>query len=978
MLFLLGIIALIITIIVIIYFKYKDIIIKNKKKVISIVVAASTVTAGATSILLKLDFFNFNAELIDELSDYEKFGFDIDKIDNPIVYESHCIVEGNLPLAIKVKSDKTININNIFINSIEYNSKNFKNIKYSFQVLQPYIFYYKEPIYESANATDYVSVYDYENNTYIWDNVTTDYYRIIGYNNKSTIRYKWIDICNIKSLSIKNDDIIIINIKGKFKANLGNGHIDIVPKVKINNMEKIFSEYAWWNTDWDYYKPIYIDSDYVDCDLTNFPILIYLASDAELAANAQSDFDDVTFISDDNTTQYAHEFEYFDSATGKMYAWVNITSLSSSSDTYINMYYGNAACASQEDAEGVWDSNFEAVWHMNSTSDSTSNNIDFDGSKGSPTRNSGGKIHYGYDFEVSDGQDLLTHSTFYNDAHTAITWESWEDHDDQNDYNRCIFSFVDASANKDRIEHDTTNPTGQNPRLVMWANAAGAVVASSAYDANNNMFYHVTSWSQGNNVTVVVNGDDNRDIQAANANAYEGGTYSDFAVGGADYEASYDYDGIVDEIRISNIVRSWCWINTTYTSINSGSNGSFFTVGAEVGFSGNVPPIVDNPYPANGSTCIACNGTVEIDVEDPDGDSMNLTWYSNSSGGWVAFGTNSSVGNGTYQQTNSNFTNCNTTYYWNVSVDDGMGNCVDSGIYHFTTIQEPFIISTDPSDNEINVELQPLVCIEVEDPCGESMDIYFYENTSGSWVQAGSNLSVGNGTYCFDYTEANTQLTEYWWSVNVSNSCCYINNTYSFTTGSNGTVTNVTIRTNNTGYFCYRGSNCTASQFAANITGFDEESEFISVWKNDTWDVDNWKWTMYYGDGSGNNFQLNRFDVVRINLDDGDDTIIVEMTDYDEIDNCTSRSVDLTYGTNRGYNYTCYCVNTTYCGYTTLKAVAQQSPLVSGQSVAWWNESKYDWEIWIIDATPDSMNHDIGSFDVFETKVSANRTWVMP
>lgn len=189
---------------------------------------------------------------------------------------------------------------------------------------------------------------------------------------------------------------------------------------------------------------------------------------------------------------------------------------------------------------------------------------------------------------------------------------------------------------------------------------------------------------------------------------------------------------------------------------------------------------------------------------------------------------------------------------------------------------------------------------------------------------------------------------------------------------------NATIRTNAIGFFCYRGDNTTAANFSDNITGFDEASEYISVWKNSSWSDTDWKWQNYYGNDVGDDFLINRFDVVRIYLDDGEGYITIDMYDTQEICECSGKSVNLSYSTNRGYNYTCFCVDVSITGYDTLKKVAQQSPLTTGESIAWWNNSSYQWEVWIVSITPDSFNHDVSDYDVFETKVSTNKTWVLP
>jgi hypothetical protein len=120
----------------------------------------------------------------------------------------------------------------------------------------------------------------------------------------------------------------------------------------------------WYNADWSYRKKISVDQTKVDADLNDFPVLISLPSDPDLAARAQGDGDDILFTSTDGTTKLSHEIESFNSGMGELVAWVKVPSLSSSTDTDIYMYYGNSTCGNQENATDVWDSNFKMVQHL--------------------------------------------------------------------------------------------------------------------------------------------------------------------------------------------------------------------------------------------------------------------------------------------------------------------------------------------------------------------------------------------------------------------------------------------------------------------------------------------------------------------------------------------------------------------------------------------------------------------------------------
>jgi len=117
--------------------------------------------------------------------------------------------------------------------------------------------------------------------------------------------------------------------------------------------------------------------------------------------------------------------------------------------------------------------------------------------------------------------------------------------------------------------------------------------------------------------------------------------------------------------------------------MNSVSSGLYFEL-YELDFNKSRPvPMLINEGPTNRSWGIILRPQMNITVSNPDGASMTISWSSNSSGSWQLFGTNSSVGNGTYHQRNNNFSNNNTKYWWKVLVTDGIDS--NSSWYYFST-----------------------------------------------------------------------------------------------------------------------------------------------------------------------------------------------------------------------------------------------------------------------------------------------------
>lgn len=160
--------------------------------------------------------------------------------------------------------------------------------------------------------------------------------------------------------------------------------------------------------EWHYYKLITINHEKVEADLNNFPVLLSI-QDIDLRDKAQPDGDDIAF-SNQNGTPLNHEIESYNSTTGNLTAWINITSISSSTNTTLYMYYGNPNCENQQNVLDVWNSDYIMVQHLEEDAgttvfDSTSNNND--GISTGTTFNEECKINGGREYEG----DILEFST---------------------------------------------------------------------------------------------------------------------------------------------------------------------------------------------------------------------------------------------------------------------------------------------------------------------------------------------------------------------------------------------------------------------------------------------------------------------------------------------------------------------------------------------------------------------------------------
>jgi hypothetical protein len=135
-----------------------------------------------------------------------------------------------------------------------------------------------------------------------------------------------------------------------------------------------------------------------------------------------------------------HEIEKYVETSGELVAWVRIPSVntnSASSNTVIYIYYGNSDVpSSTQNANGVWDTNYAGVWHLDETTgdhaDSTSNN-----NTGTPyggvNQNGTGQMDGADVFDNSNDYLEATTNGFNNQAGTIDFWikPNWNGNDSQ-------------------------------------------------------------------------------------------------------------------------------------------------------------------------------------------------------------------------------------------------------------------------------------------------------------------------------------------------------------------------------------------------------------------------------------------------------------------------------------------------------------------------------------------------------------------
>ncbi|KYK32617.1 MAG: hypothetical protein AYK22_07205 [Thermoplasmatales archaeon SG8-52-3] len=196
----------------------------------------------------------------------------------------------------------------------------------------------------------------------------------------------------------------------------------------------------------------------------------------------------------------------------------------------------------------------------------------------------------------------------------------------------------------------------------------------------------------------------------------------------------------------------------------------------------NQPLIIYNPIPSNQTINISKNSAYwYITIDDPENDLINWTietspYIGNSSG------INDADGQKNCPLSGLNYIT-NYTVYVNAT-DSINGTWVNESFWFITAEQgAPTISNEYPPNRNTQTEIRPTCHVDVFDIEGDNLTIYWFENSTGSWIlrQIENNVSA-NSTVFWTYSQASSYLTNYYWRVIVNDSTVNSSATYYFTT----------------------------------------------------------------------------------------------------------------------------------------------------------------------------------------------------
>ena len=340
---------------------------------------------------------------------------------------------------------------------------------------------------------------------------------------------------------------------------------------------------AWLET-WANRRKITISNTHIDAVLSGFPILLQISFSSGTGSTDITDiFDELGTDSNrkkiaitlaDGTTQCYVEIERWDDASEKAELWVRVPSVASGAVTELYIYYDSIQAnnnfyvgdTTESAAQNVWDSDFKLVAHMaqdpngdavNSIKDSTSNANHLTPSGSMTTADLvDGKVAKAIDFDGTN--DFLSNASFLNAAALTIS---------------CI---VNITADDVWFLNKRDSAGDDQWQLINY----GGVLKANAFDGSGS----IGSVSDGTTVvgdgyreigftTEGVNGGDLILYRDGISNGTPDTLSDNMKVGPRQLCISkrgwenFSYaNGILDEIRISDTVRSPSWMKATYYS----------------------------------------------------------------------------------------------------------------------------------------------------------------------------------------------------------------------------------------------------------------------------------------------------------------------------------------------------------------------------------------------------------------------------
>src|SRR3989344_2675381 len=426
---------------------------------------------------------------------------------------------------------------------------------------------------------------------------------------------------------------------------------------------------AWWDSSWLNRRQITFSGVTSTAQLTDFPVLVSLNSSRIDYSKTQDSGQDIRFVDSNDTTALNYEIEKWDE-TATSTVWVKVPNVASSTTDYVYMYYNNTSASDNSTTTGVWDSNFKRVYHMKESPSSTSPQLrDSTANQGHIPSNGDmtltdlveGKIDGAWDFDgINDVIGSSTDSSPITDWQTGAgvnvsLWvKNWPPNTGTDGNGKAVFEIYDSVCSgcspnagaRVRIGSDDYSPYNRVSIKAGRKYSANEISFSSLAGINTDWHFIDAYFSSSSGKLYIDGVFSNQDTTITTATAINmnttkiGGGNSN----GAGYRSLTYSTTTIDEVRVSNNVRSGAWIEAeykngvdTYNTYGSEESAPSATVSCSTDISSTAFGSMDSSAvytsSSNASTTMSCSNTSSgctLYVKDAGSGSNSGLWKSAS------------------------------------------------------------------------------------------------------------------------------------------------------------------------------------------------------------------------------------------------------------------------------------------------------------------------------------------------------------
>jgi hypothetical protein len=311
---------------------------------------------------------------------------------------------------------------------------------------------------------------------------------------------------------------------------------------------------------WAYRKRITVDAKMVKGPLSDFPLLVLIRGDAELAAGARPDGRDLSFRSIDGSQRHPHEVESYDGAGGTLVAWVKVPALSPSAGAELYLYYGNPSPPNPPPLSQVWSSGYAGVWHLTGTMVRDSSASKHAASVAGAVAEVAGVIGSGRRF---DGKSTtwITLGDGPLQSNAPFTIELWFHP------SKAQSSWIGLATKGRATDKEWVGLYLKPDKLLSlgwsWKPPGAGNMDSTATKPAAKEWHHAAATFDGTLARLYYNG-------LLDGNSPKGQGYNKLdgplTLGTDRFDGNPSLDGVIDEVRLSTVERSVEWIATQYAN----------------------------------------------------------------------------------------------------------------------------------------------------------------------------------------------------------------------------------------------------------------------------------------------------------------------------------------------------------------------------------------------------------------------------